>query len=173
MNWDSIAAVAEIIGTIAVIVSLLYVARQMKEATRQRRVDSYHSVLTDADDFGKLLCHDHDNAEIWWRGSKGLDNLEDAERVQYFSMLFILFRSWEKAFHYHNAGELDDWSADGITRTMHDFARTRGVQEYWSLRQHWYAPEFREWVRERLDENQGGDPYGEAWQTVARGDGSR
>ena len=58
MNWGLITALA-IVGTIAVVVALVYVARQIKEATHQRRVESYHSVLGELDALAKLLAQDH------------------------------------------------------------------------------------------------------------------
>lgn len=164
MNWNMITAIAAIIGTIAVVVSLLYVARQMKAATRQRTLESYHSVVREVDDFCKLFAQEGANSDIWWRASKGLGNLTDAERVRYFAMLFILFRSWEKAFHYHSEGELEDWSAEVVAKPMVDFTMSNGVQEYWALRKRWYTADFRNWVDKQIKERSGVDVYGDQFR---------
>ena len=58
MNWDMITALAVVIGTLAVVIALLYAALQIKEATRQRRIESYHAVLDEVDDCSKLLAED-------------------------------------------------------------------------------------------------------------------
>jgi hypothetical protein len=170
MNWDMITASAAIVGTITVIVSLLYFARQMQQATRQRKLESYHYVLGEVDDFGKLLAQDHASADIWWRASKGLENLTDVERIRYFAMLFILFRSWEKAFHYHKEGELEDWSAEVVTKTMVDFSMSRGVQEYWALRKRWYTEDFRHWVDDKIKERSGVDVYDDQFRIFGSAD---
>jgi hypothetical protein len=164
MNWDVITAMTAIIGTIAVVVSLLYVARQMKEATRQRRLESYHSILGEVDDFCKVIAHDQASSDIWWRASKGLGNLTDAERVRYFAMLFILFRSWEKAFHYDSQGNEEDWRAEVVTKPMVDFTMSNGVQEYWALRRRWYTADFRHWVDKQIEERSGVDVYDDEFQ---------
>jgi hypothetical protein len=164
MNWDMITALAATVGTIAVVFSLLYVARQMKEAARQRRMESYNSVLGEVDAFGKLLAQDHANADIWWRASKGLENLTDAERVRYFGMLSILFRSWEKAYHYHIEGEFEDWRGEVITKSMADITMSPGVQEYWALRKRWYTAEFQRWIDNKIKERGGVDVYGEQFR---------
>jgi hypothetical protein len=136
----------------------------MRATTEQRKLDSHHVVLGEVDDFCKLIAHDHANADIWWRASKGLRNLTDAERVRYFAMLFILFRSWEKAFLYYGEGELEDWSAEAITKPMVDFTMSDGVQEYWALRKRWYIADFRRWVDKHIKEHSGVDLYGEQFQ---------
>jgi len=170
MNWGMITAIVAIIGSIAIVASLLYVARQMREALRQRGIESYHSVLSGVDEVCKLMAHDHANSDIWWRASKGLANLTDAERVRYFAMLFILFRSWEKAFRYRNEGELDDWGADVITKPMVDFAMSDGVREYWALRKRWYAADFGDWVDKQMKERSGVDIYGEQFRIFGSAD---
>jgi hypothetical protein len=164
MNWDMITAIVAIIGMFTVVVCLLYVARQMKEATRQRRLESHHSVLDEVDDFCRLIAQDHANSDIWWRASKGLGKLTDAERVRYFAMLFILFRSWDKAFHYHSEGELEDWNADAVMKMMTDFTMSNGVQEYWALRKRWYTEDFRYWVDKQIEERSGVDVYGDQFR---------
>jgi hypothetical protein len=170
MNWEMITALAAVIGSIAIVASLLYVAQQMRKATRQMGVESYHSVLSEVDDFCKLVAHDHANADILWRASKGIANLTDAERVRYFAMLFIMFRSWEKAFRYQVEGELDEWTSDVVTRPMADFAMSDGVQEYWALRKRWYAADFRDWVDKQIKERSGVDPYGEDFRIFGSAD---
>lgn len=170
MNWDMITAIVAIIGTAAIVASLLYVGRQMRKATRQRGLESYHSVLREADDFCKLIAQEQTNADIWWRASKGLAKLTDTERVRYFAMLFIMFRSWEKAFHYESQGELEDWSADVVTKPMVDFVMTNGVQEYWALRKRWYAENFQTWVDQQIKQRTGVDVYDDQFRIFGSAD---
>ena len=161
MNWDMVTAIAAIVGSIAIVIALAFLARQLRAATHQRKVESYQSVLSEVDGLCKLMAHDHANADIWWRASKGIENLTDAERVRYFAMLFILFRSWERAFHYEIDGELEAWSAEAVMRPMVDFAMSNGVQEYWAIRKRWYTEDFRHWVDRQMKERSGVDAYGE------------
>jgi hypothetical protein len=173
MNWDMITAMVAFVGSIAIVAALLYVARQMKAAARQRRIEWHHSALGEVDELCKLMAHDHANSDIWWRASKGIENLTDAERVRYFAMLFILFRSWEKAFRYRNEGELEDWSVDAVSKPMVDFAMSNGVQEYWALRKRWYAADFRDWVDKQMKERSGVDLYGEQFRIFGSADSKK
>ena len=169
MNWDMITAIAAIIGMITVAVSLLYVGRQMKEVTRQRRMEAYNSVVGE-EAFAKLLAQDQTGSDIWWRASKGLETLTDAERVRYFGMLAIVFRSWERMFHYRSEGETD-WRAEAATKSMTDITMSRGVQEYWALRKRWYTEDFQRWVDHKIKERGGVDVYGEQFRVFGGADG--
>jgi hypothetical protein len=170
MSWDMITAVVVLIGTVAIVASLLYLAQQIKAATRQRRIEWHHAVVGAVDELSKLMAHDHANADVWWRASKGIENLTDAERVRYFAMLFVLFRSWEQAFRYRTEGKLDDLTADAVTKPMVDFAMSNGVQEYWALRKRWYAADFRDWVEKQMKERGGVDLYGEQFRIFGSAD---
>ena len=171
MNWDMVTAIAAILGSISIVVSLLYVARQIKQAARLRQLEMHHSILGEVEDFCKLIAHDDSNADIWWRASKGLKNLTDSERVRYFALLFILFRSWEKVFHYQIERQLEDWSAEGVTKPMVDFTMTDGVQEYWALRKRWYEVDFRNWVDTQIKERSGTDVYDESFRIFGSANG--
>jgi hypothetical protein len=169
MNWDMITALVAIIGTVAVVVSLLYVARQIKEATRQRRVEAYNSVLGEVD-VAKLLAQDQTGCDIWWRASKGVETLTDAERVRYFAMLSIVFRSWERMFHYRSEG-VPDWRAEAALKNMADFTMSRGVQEFWALRKRWYTDAFQQWVDDKIKERGGVDVYGDQFRVFGSAEG--
>lgn len=170
MNWDMITELAVIIGLVGVIFALFYLARQVKETRRQRKIEAYHAILDEMGDFAKLMAQDDANSDIWWRASKGVENLTDVERVRYFAMLFIPFRSWEKTFHYHVEGGRTDWSGEALTRAMADFAMSRGVQEYWALRKRWYTEDFQSWVDEKMKERSGIDVYGEEFRIFGSAD---
>lgn len=45
MNWNAIAAVGELAGAVAVVVSLLYVARQINQNTRAMRRTASHDAV--------------------------------------------------------------------------------------------------------------------------------
>lgn len=170
MNWDMVTAIAAIIGFAAVVASLLHVARRIAEATRHATLEAHEAVLREVDEFCKQITRDHANSDIWWRASKGIENLTDVERVRYFAMLFILFRSWERAFRYQIAGELEDWNAEAVTKPMVDFVMSLGVQEYWALRKRWYTPDFRGWVDQQIKERSGVDVYGDQFRIFGSAD---
>ena len=45
MNWNAIAAVGELAGAVAVVVSLLYLARQISQNTRAMRRTASHDAV--------------------------------------------------------------------------------------------------------------------------------
>ena len=58
MNWDAVIAVAEIIGVMAVIASLIYVAMQIRQNTAIARANIVHETSVFFSRFYELLASD-------------------------------------------------------------------------------------------------------------------
>jgi hypothetical protein len=170
MNYDVITAIAAVVAAVALAVFLPVLVGQLREAARRRRLADYHSVMDAVDGASGHIAHDNASADIWWRASKGVENLTDVERVRYFAMLFMMFRSWERAFHYRNEEAEGEFDVEIVNRPIVDFAMSNGVQEYWALRKRWFSPEFREWFDQQVKERAGVDIYGEQFRVFGSAD---
>ena len=47
MNWDAIGAIGEIAGAVAVVITLIYVALQLRENTKSLKVQSLNETFKD------------------------------------------------------------------------------------------------------------------------------
>ena len=47
MNWEAIGAVGEVLGAVAVVITLVYLARQLRENTKSIRLQSVESTYKD------------------------------------------------------------------------------------------------------------------------------
>ncbi len=56
MNWDAISAVAETVGTIVVVITLLYLSVQIRIANKQREVESLRHTYDGMNRMCELLC---------------------------------------------------------------------------------------------------------------------
>ena len=75
MNWDAISAIAESIGTIAVVVTLGYLAFQLRMANKQREQEAYRDNLDRINQLCELFSESTEKASIINRGRKSLSSL--------------------------------------------------------------------------------------------------
>ena len=97
MNWDALGAFGEIIGAFAVVVSLAYLATQIKTQNREARVASVHDI-SEAFRLGITSFQDAQRADVYINALNNFDLLSDSERLQFISMVQGLLRVWEEAF---------------------------------------------------------------------------
>ena len=65
MNWESISALAELLGAIGVIASLLYVAAQIRQNTRATRAASAREAAYRYADWNKQVCSNEEFGKLY------------------------------------------------------------------------------------------------------------
>ena len=87
MNWEMLAAIGQLAAVFVGIPSLIYLATQIREQTKERR-QSAVNVLTAQ--WGDLTCALHDSAEfgaIFLRGVQSFADLDPVSKLR-FSAFF-------------------------------------------------------------------------------------
>jgi hypothetical protein len=108
VNWNAVQAVAEVLGALGVIISLVYLAVQVRQNTKSVRAAASQELLASFNavtDFPKVSQHGARVYEGFWSGFSGLTAAEmGAARI----FLIQMCRVWEHAFYQHQEGLLDD-----------------------------------------------------------------
>lgn len=149
MNWDAIGAVGEIIGALAVVASLVYLAVQIRSQNTQAKLTALQEMSRELRGTTAMFATEN-ISEIFVRANKDYDSISDAESVQLIVLTTNLFRAWENAFLENRDGHLDDEFWEALSR---DYTQTMGISSFrhiWSLRKQNYDPGFRGYV-ERIE----------------------
>jgi len=145
MDWNIAAAVAEMIGATAVVISLIYLAVQIRGQTDETRLAAMHDISVGfrqiVADFGR-----GDVADLYVKGIDGVDAFSDQEMFQLIVAAQQAFRLWEEAFYLYEDGRLDGKNWDGMNRQLASFLSTPGFSHVWKIRQQFYGSDFRDMV---------------------------
>jgi len=93
MNWNAIGAVGEIVGTLAVVVSLVYLALQIRTQNTQSKLAAKHEISVGFRDATAKFANP-DMSDIFVRANKDFDSLADAESMRFVVLTSGLFRAW-------------------------------------------------------------------------------
>ena len=145
MNWDAIGAVGEIIGAGAVVVSLLYLALQVKTQNRESRLAATHDIF-EAWRTTAATYQVSENAELLIKALDNFDDMSDTERFRVIAIVTPTLRIWEEAYYQRLDGRLDDQIWESMSRFFADAMSTQSWQKVWALRGHVYSDKFREYV---------------------------
>lgn len=113
MNWNTIAAIAELAGAVGVILSLLYVALQVRQNTRAQRLHAIQVASDNSARLGELLAKDAELSELFWQGLRHPEALDLASRRRFLSLLNAFFRREAAAFYLHQEAVMSEeiWQA--------------------------------------------------------------
>ena len=167
MNWEAIGAVGEIVGASGVIISLLYLAVQIRGDARAKRAATVHEQSEAFRSFLQMIATDLDLGAIYLRGLRDFRSLEDQDHVRFSSHLGFLFRVFEENFFQWEEGHLDAHLWRGFESPIIDMLAYLGVREWWSTRSHWYSMPFGEFVQTKMSQSGAPSMYRE---TAARHD---
>ena len=142
MNWEMLAAIGQLAAVFAGIPSLIYLAVQIREQTKERRQSAVNALTVQ---WGDLTCALHESAEfsaIYLRGVQSFADLDAVSKLRFSAFFNRLINVFEGMYFSHADGTLMGSSWDKIERTMSDFIAYRGVQDWWNTRRHWHTEEF-------------------------------
>lgn len=145
MNWDSISAIGEVVGALGVILSLIYLARQIRAQNRESRTAAIHE-LNEAFRNAITSFQNPDLAEVFSRGKDDFESLPETERLQFISMVQGILRVWEDAYYQSQERRLNDRVWKAMVVQFSGYLSLSGVQRVWEIRKDAYSDDFRQFV---------------------------
>ena len=112
MGWEMVIAVAEVIGAIAVVLSLIYFAIQIKQNTAASRAQSINQINGQYGELMSQIATNGDLAQIYRKATDG-EQLEPDETVRYTAYLSAFFAFIEQIFLLHQSGIYEEDLGDG------------------------------------------------------------
>ena len=100
MNWDAVSAIAEILGSIAVVVTLIYVAIQIRQSNRESQSSTAWAITNSLNEFAGRITSDTELASVWNRGIADFNALDDTDQerfviliAEWYNVLMALYRT--------------------------------------------------------------------------------
>lgn len=137
MNWDALGAAAELLGALAVIVTLWFLAQQIRSANRLKRGENRDATVDQFDRWRVTLASDPALASLWLRGARG-EELDDEAAFRFDQLVttyFMLHLTWASRAQESDAPEVIALAA----RTLADDLCGNERRE---LRRRWLARDF-------------------------------
>ena len=147
---DALGNIGDFVGGIAVIVTLIYLAVQVRQNTRSTRLASMQSAMLAAQNIGMLPAQDRDLARVVRVGLATPDELDDDELQQFRYFLMSMLRVHEDMFVQHRAGVVDDETWMARSSSLRTIFSMPGGWKVWDASTA-YREDFRTWMQSELD----------------------
>ena len=142
VNWEAISAIGQIVGALAVVISLIYLAREIRSNARAARLASMDALNRW---LGELVVHPH-LGELYYRGIRDLESLEGGDLVRFTALMNQLFYIYEEMYYQQLERHLDPRVWRETEAAMRDVNAYPGVQAWWRSRSHWFGEEFAKYL---------------------------
>ena len=157
MNWEAIGALAELGGAIAVIVTLAYLALQLRQANLNIRISVARSQVDSQISWLSQLITDPSTYKLYREGLKGRDSLSIEEKGRFDLLLHQMFIDANTQFRQLTIGAMEDdhWRTSNDALLL--LLGTEGGRGSWDRQKSLLADDFVLRVEEILRENQSAD----------------
>lgn len=99
MDLDSLAKIGEFVGGIFVVISLIYLAYQLRQNTQSLRAENYARLLDRMSTLQSRLAVDEELHHLFMVGAEDPARLSPAERLRFSWALYELFGTGEFMYH--------------------------------------------------------------------------
>ena len=151
MNWDAYGAVGEVVGAIAVVVSVAYLAVQIRRQTDQARLAATRDIGDQRNDLLHLLIEDSEVANLYLKAVNDYDSLPNNDRIRMTFLFQQLMRLAEQQHLHVKQGNIDPAYFDSMDRTYFEWLTFPGTQQWWTGSKEFFEPEFRERIDTLID----------------------
>ena len=130
MNWEVIGAVSEFVGAIVVVITLLYVARQIHQVNVQGQASARYSFIEAYGQMNTSISSNKKVASLFRRGFKG-EQLDEDEHYQFFALIGQFLNTWSALYDLHREGLLPENQWTMVRKDIITLMTEAGGRAFW------------------------------------------
>jgi hypothetical protein len=142
MNWEAIAAIAQLVGTIGVIITLVFLAVQVRGNTRVANAQARHSI---SEFVLRIAIFRAEHADRFAKLESGAELTDGDYQFRYWSHIQFLLHA-ETYFHNHALGLMPDAHWRPYARYFAKYVKSPGFKEAWDDIGSGFSEDFAGWV---------------------------
>ena len=146
MNWGAIAAIGEVIGALAVLVTLLYLARQMHQANSLMKEQASYNILQNQLSYYDIMARDPELVNVVYSIEK--EDLKATTKAKAESHATAEFFRWQ--WEYLRAHEEIFSDADLPIAGMRREWDRACFSPYWVEQKYIFHPKFVDFVERNI-----------------------
>lgn len=151
MNWDAVGAVAELLGSIAVVATLIFLIKQIRTNSAMVQNATAQGAAEAVADWAQQLTENPELYGIYRRGLKDDPSLSREERGLFDLVLFQAFNSISSIYLQYKNGGFGEERWESEMRVFAVNFNTPGGRASWERQKHMLDVNFRKEVEARFE----------------------
>lgn len=149
MNWEAIGAVGEVLGAVAVVATLLYVSRQIREQSRALTTSVRDSAFQQLAAWNYQLVADEKLSHLFQRGAATDEwgEFSPEERSRLIHVFYSFFKVFENVYLHTEEGSAHHAVWEQNCQVFFAYASKPGCRRYWTQREASLDPRFVQVLR--------------------------
>jgi hypothetical protein len=141
MTWDAISAMGQLIGAVAVVATLIFLALQIRGNTMSVRQQCYNDIFTRRQEILMRISESESLHRIWQRGLAG-ERLSAEEGNRFTFICVQMFKHLEDCFVQYRSGVVARRIWERELQMMATAVALPGWRAWWTEASQFFLPEF-------------------------------
>ena len=148
MTLEDLGNLGEFLAALGVLVTLVYLAIQIRQNTRTVRSATHQAWVSSAAEVNLLLAESRDFARVYRTGAQDPGKLDPEELTQFNAFLLQVFRGFEALYFMFLNGSIDATYWNSNVQMGRVLMTTPGIRSWWArYGENFFDPRFREVVQ--------------------------
>lgn len=131
MNWEAIGASGELLGSLMVLATLIYLAIQTRSINKQSKADARYAFVNAVGEINMSIADSVSNASVWRRGLESVDDLNEDERMQFVMFVGQYANLWSVMHQLHLEGILPETQWIIVRNDIRSILGSAGGRFFW------------------------------------------
>jgi hypothetical protein len=149
VTWEAASAIAQILGSIAIVITLIYLAAQIRQTNRATLIAGYYQITEQWHRWSELLVTTPELSALILRGNASLKDLTEEEALRYGSyaqMFFDIVENYLRLIRQLGLASEERILGSIVSRRI----TAPGMMEWWRENQVDYSSETVNWIRKAM-----------------------
>jgi hypothetical protein len=146
MNWEAITGIGEVLGAIAVVVTLLYLTREVRQNAKSLSISALRDTTAQWNHWSEMIATSDGLAEIVVRGNKSFHALSESEKLRYSAWVQSFFDNAESYRSLVLDYEMDDKDLTVLESIVARRLLIPGFTAWWKENTTDYGDDFVAWI---------------------------
>ena len=152
MTLEQYAAVAEIIGGMAVLVTLIYLVVELKKSNRLALAESRRATMSHTTQLGSLIGQSDEISAFFYEALVDYDSLSPARKLRFDFLFSVLGGHGDLAWTDFELGFTDQTTFEHSTSVFMRLLKTPAGKNFWAMHGQNFTTGFRQHVDKWLNE---------------------
>ena len=145
MNWNAVGAIGEVLGALAVLITLVYLALQVRQNTKAMKrtafqeLINYYGTITD-------FYSTREGAELVAKARHGLDLLDEPDRIRILNLVGKSFAHLQNVHQQWTEGLINESQWNQLSAVIVATLSSKSTRAIWDFTKDRYSLEFQSWV---------------------------
>ena len=150
MNWDAIGAIGEMIGASAVVISVVYLALQIRKQTHESRLAATRELNNQNVQSQTVITENAEIASIYLKAVRDYESLPDLDRLRISLQFQRNFRMLEQQFLHIKSGNVEASYLESVNKAYREWLVFPGVKQWWKLSKHHFDSGFCAYIEQEM-----------------------